>query len=263
MSFLKYGIFSEKIRIEASSICQLDCHMCQQKDLKKIIGKGYLKFEDFKRFVDKYPNFKYIELSNYGEIFLNPELKSIIEYAHKKDISLTAHNGVNLNALSEDMAESLAKHRFKAMRVSIDGATNEVYKIYRKNGDLNKVITNIKKINKYKAKYNTEFPRLTWVFILFGHNEHELSLARKLAKELNMQFRPAFNFNPEHSPVKDIDLIKKELGFATIKEYSQKTGKPFFLRTCRQLWFEPQINWDGKLLGCCCNGWKGDFGNVF
>jgi len=28
---------------------------------------------------------------------------------------------------------------------------------------------------------------------------------------------------------------------------------------CHQLWDEPQINWDGKVLGCCRNFW-GDFG---
>ena len=28
------------------------------------------------------------------------------------------------------------------------------------------------------------------------------------------------------------------------------------------LWLEPQVNYDGKLLGCCANRY-GDFGNVF
>ena len=28
------------------------------------------------------------------------------------------------------------------------------------------------------------------------------------------------------------------------------------------MWDEPQINFDGKLLGCCINRW-GDYGNVF
>ena len=31
---------------------------------------------------------------------------------------------------------------------------------------------------------------------------------------------------------------------------------------CTQLWTEPQVNWDGKVLGCCVNRW-GDFGNAF
>ena len=32
---------------------------------------------------------------------------------------------------------------------------------------------------------------------------------------------------------------------------------------CHGLWDLPQVNWDGKMLGCCVNYW-GDFGgNVF
>ena len=227
-----------------------------------MIGKGYLKFEDFKKFVNKYPDFKNIELSNYGEIFLNPELEEIIKYAYTKGISLTAWNGVNLNTLTEEMAECLAKYKFKGMRVSIDGATSETYKIYRKEGNFNKVIENIEKINRYKKRYGTEFPKLQWAFIMFGHNEHELPAARKMAGELKMEFRSTFNFEPPYSPVKDKELVRKEMGAATIVEYFQKTGKRY-VDPCRQLWFSPQINWDGKLLGCCCNGWQGDFGNVF
>ena len=29
-----------------------------------------------------------------------------------------------------------------------------------------------------------------------------------------------------------------------------------------QIWLTPQINYDGKLLGCCINYWR-DYGNVF
>ena len=34
-------------------------------------------------------------------------------------------------------------------------------------------------------------------------------------------------------------------------------------RACRQLWIKPQINWDGMLLGCCCNAHKNFGVNVF
>ena len=34
-------------------------------------------------------------------------------------------------------------------------------------------------------------------------------------------------------------------------------------RACRQLWVNPQINWDGMLLGCCCNSRKNYGVNVF
>ena len=33
-------------------------------------------------------------------------------------------------------------------------------------------------------------------------------------------------------------------------------------KICTQLWLQPQINFDGKVLGCCVN-YRGDFGNAF
>lgn len=257
-----------KIRLEASTIYQLRCPECSRtKGLLKISGEGYLKFNDFKKFVDNYPNFKKIELSNYGEIFLNSELEDIIRYACIKNISLTAESGVNLNIVSEEMLERLVKYKFKAMGISITGVTNDTYKIYQRGGNFDKVIKNIRKINYYKQKYKTGLPELKWKFIIFGHNEHELPIARRMAEELNMKFRLKFNFSPLYSPIKNKEMVRKEMirekgvSAASREEYEKITNKPY--RTpCGPLWISPQINWDGRLLGCCVNKW-GDFGNVF
>jgi hypothetical protein len=48
---------------------------------------------------------------------------------------------------------------------------------------------------------------------------------------------------------------------ASRHEYAHRTKRQYSF-PCAQLWDSPQINWDGKLLGCCVNKY-GDFGNVF
>jgi MoaA/NifB/PqqE/SkfB family radical SAM enzyme len=172
-----------------------------------------------------------------------------------------ANNGVNLNTVSEAVLESLVKYRFKDLTISIDGVTNDTYTIYRKGGNFNTVLENIKRINYYKQIYQIPFPKLRWQFVVFGHNEHELPTARRMAKELNMDFKATLNWDESYSPVRNKDLVRKEIGFASKHEYQQKY-KMLYLRLCEQLWLCPQINWDGKLLGCCVNYW-GDFGNIF
>jgi len=69
-----------KIRIEASSYCQLRCPLCptKNKTIHSVVGKGFLKMRDFKRLLDENPWLRMIEISNYGEPFLNPELLEII-----------------------------------------------------------------------------------------------------------------------------------------------------------------------------------------
>ena len=258
------------ICIDASSTCQLKCPACPVSSgaVAKGIGSGFLRLDNFKKIIDKNPRVLHVELSNWGEIFLNPELKGIIEYAYKKNVVLTANNGVNLNTVSDDILESLVKYRFHGLVCSIDGASQGTYSIYRVNGSYDKVIDNIKKINYYKEKYGSDYPLLVWQFIAFGHNEQEISKARTIAKELKTSFRLKLNWDDLYtspfSPVKDRELIKREsgLGVADRQEFEKTYGRSYINRICLELWLCPRVNYDGKLLGCSINHWK-DFGNVF
>jgi len=253
---LKSFILPKSIRMEACSLCQLACPSCPNAQglLKDMIGYGYLKFQDFKRFMDKNQHIRRVELSNWGEIFLNPELDEIIEYGFLKNIHLTAWNGVNLNNVSDDMLEKLVKYKFKGMACSIDGASNESYIKYRVGGNYDRVIKNVKRINYFKKKYNSKYPRLSWQFIIFGHNEHELIKARQMASDLNMKFYTKLSWDEEFSPIINADFVRKHsgLGVAYNKEFYKK-NKPGYSKYCNELWDKPQINWDGKILGCCPN----------
>ncbi len=264
LNFARLGVL-DTVRIEACSNCQLRCPACPTgtgKNRDSAIGSGYLKFSDFKMIVDENRWIKNVELSNYGEIFLNPELEEIIRYAHKRGINITAGNGVNLNNVSNHMLECLVKYEVRFISVSIDGASDETYRIYRRGGDFDMVIRNIEKINEFKKKYNSEFPRLGWQFVVFGHNEHEISAARKMAEKMNMDFSCKLNFS-ELYPVRDKESVRRKIhmGVASEDEFRQKY-KRNPITPCHDLWFSPQINWDGKLLGCCINT-HSDFGNVF
>jgi hypothetical protein len=50
---------------------------------------------------------------------------------------------------------------------------------------------------------------------------------------------------------------------AICEEDRERRGAEYGASFCRMLWEEPQINWDGKILGCCCNYWKAFDGNAF
>jgi MoaA/NifB/PqqE/SkfB family radical SAM enzyme len=255
------------IMLDASSICQLDCPSCPraQGKTREFVGEGFLKLDDFKKLVDENPWIRIIELSNWGEIFLNPELAGIIEYAYKKNVVLTANNGVNLNNADEKTLEAVVKYEFLSITCSIDGASNETYSLYRRGGDFNRVLENIRKINHFKEKYRSKYPKLTWQFLVFGHNEHEIPKARKMAGGLNMVFHPKLSWDDYFSPIKDRDFVKGETGwdYMSRSEYHRKHGAVFLKKkVCSQLWLQPVLNWDGKVLGCCVNYWK-DYGNAF
>lgn len=255
----------EKIRLEASSVCQLRCPLCPttRNSTVPAIGKGFLSLKDFQSLIDQNAGIKKVELSNYGEIFLNPDLLEIMQYAFKRKVLLTADNGANLNLINTEVLEGLVKYKFGSITCSIDGARQESYAKYRVGGNYDTVIRNIISINKLKRKYSTPYPILSWQFILFKHNEHELLHAKGLAKRLGMYFHPKVSWDREWSPASS-DITKKVFGGILSREdFQNKYSIDYMRHICHQLWDSPQINWDGRLLGCCRNFW-GDFGvNVF
>jgi len=265
IGYLRLGLKGRAtIRIDASSVCQLKCPVCtEQWRPRHVSGFGHLKFNDFKSLVDQNSHFRTVELSNAGEIFLNPELIKIIEYAHQKKVRLTALNGVNLNHATDEVLYSLVKYRFKALRVSLDGASDETYKIHRVGGDFNQVIQNIEKINAYKKDFQSAEPELKWQFIVFGHNQHEIPLARQMARHLQMEFILKRNSDPKYSP------IEPTMTEPLLKESHSEISKAPHVdqeipTVCSQMFTNPQINWDGAVLGCCYNqGFRGNYGNAF
>ena len=251
------------IRIEACSICQLRCPLCSNSSPESIVGKGKLKLEDFKRLINDNPSILKVELGNKGEVFLNNELAEIIRYAYEKNITTSIGQGVNLNNASDEALEALVKNQTYRLRVSIDGATQETYRKYRIGGDLKQVIRNIYKINALKEKYHSCRPVLVYQFIVFGHNEHEMGRAMTLARMLKMNIHFKLNRFPETFPVKNRELVKRYVGYFDRNEFFQKEGREYSRQTCFQLWKSPQVNWDGKLLGCVPNTWAVFAENVF
>lgn len=254
--YRKINKLPRMVCLEACSLCQLncpDCHM-RKNDPNLIVGNGYLKFKDFKNFVNKHPYIESIELSFCGEIFLNPELLKIIKYAHKKGVKLTALNGVNFNTVSDEMVEALVKYEFTGITFSIDGTTQETYQKYRINGDINKVFENIKKLNYYKEKYKSKFPFLQWQYIVFKHNEHEIINVEKIQKELKIDkvyFKVPWG-EVDFSPKTKQKLRTLNINNKIDSEINEEIKKnSIFL--CLYPWLKPQINWNGELLGCCCS----------
>lgn len=256
-----------RIRLEVSTYCQLRCPTCPTTTghTHRGIGAGFLKLADFRALLEDNPQLEEIELSNYGEIFLNPDLPSMLALAHERGVRLTARNGVNLNNASDELLEALVVHRFEHLRVSIDGASDETYRQYRVRGNFDRVIANIEKINALKKKHESELPALTWQFVVFGHNEHEIAKARKMAAELGMDLQLKLNWDEGFSPVRDKEAVRREIeaGVASRDEYNEKYGNQYMQHICHQMWDWPQINWNGDVLGCCRNNWGRFGGNAF
>lgn len=255
------------IQVDASLHCQLACPLCPTGDgrVRQALGAGHLRLADFEALLDRNPQIEQVELSNYGEMFLNPQLADILACAFQRKVTVSGSNGVNLNFAREDALDALVRYRVRALTCSIDGATQETYSRYRVNGNLSRVLEHVDKIRELRAKRQSAFPLLYWQFVVFGHNEHEIEAARSMAAERGMEFITKLSWDADYSPVRNSDLVRIETGHgaASREEYREQRGAEYTRDICFQLWHAPVLNWNGALLGCCVNFW-GDFGvNAF
>jgi hypothetical protein len=253
------------IGLDASSICQLRCPSCPTPSGgRKAIAPGFLRLRDFKGLLAANV-LRHIELTNFGEIFLNKELPRILAHAHEMGVATSAAEGTNFNHVSDEALEAVVRYQLRELTCSIDGASQESYARYRVRGDFDRVIRNVERLNALKARYRSALPRLTWQFVAFGHNEHEILAARARARKLGMRFYLKLSWDERFSPVRDRELVARlsGLGVATRSEYLRRHGRHLMRQVCLQLWHAPQFNWDGTSLGCCHNIWAEFGGNLF
>ena len=74
---------------------------------EEVVGKSALKLADFVKLIDDNPWIGSIELSNYGESFLNPELLGIFRHAYERNVTLEFANGANFNHVRDEVHEGL------------------------------------------------------------------------------------------------------------------------------------------------------------
>ncbi|PKN97832.1 MAG: radical SAM protein [Chloroflexi bacterium HGW-Chloroflexi-5] len=242
-------------RLDVSSLCQLNCVLCPvaQRKGRSFVGRGLLPVADFIEFIDNNPTIKMIEIGNSGEVFLNPDLPAILKYANDKGVTIRIAEGANLNDAADEALEALVKYSVSLLRVSLDGATQETYQIYRVGGNLKKALKNIQRINDYKKRYRSKWPQLILQFIPFGHNEHEIKKIAVMARALGMDIYFKLNVFEGYHPLRDHAVLTEILGYSDKDSYLKKTGELYMRDICLQLWRAPQVNWDGRLLGCSAN----------
>jgi hypothetical protein len=242
-------------RLDVSSLCQLECVRCpvRQRGGRFFIGRGVMALGEFVRFVEKNPQIRVIELGNSGEVFLNPELPELLRWGAEKKLMIRIAEGVNLNDASEEMLEALVKYRVTMLRVAMDGVTQETYAKYRVGGMLKNVLANVQRINEFKKKHGSDLPRLILQFVPFAHNEHELGKVIVLARMMGMEVDFRLNTFPDTFPLRDPAALTRLLGYADKTSYLKKTGHVYMREVCLQFWRAPQVNWDGRLLGCSAN----------
>lgn len=244
--------------IEPGNICNLSCPLCPTGKGDKELPKGFMKLGLFKDVFNQLSRvLTEVFLFNWGEPLLNNDLCDMIRYVKFKSKKIRVIISTNLNISQKERLTDLVKSGVDEIIVSCDGASQGTYAQYRVGGSFNLVVENMRYLVNEKLRLATN-TCVVWNFIVFKHNEHEIEQAREMAVSIGVDFRismmrtsPKDEILKPHSEAikQDIAWIPDNSQYSAYDKHKFKTKKQ--LQSCRRLWQEICINWDGKVFPCC------------
>lgn len=234
--------------VDPLNVCNLRCPLCPTGRGELRRQKGRMKLEDFKRVVDQIAPYAYtLELYNWGEPFLHPQIFEMIRYASERKISVQLSS--NLNYFSQEMAERAVASGLARILVSVDGATQETYEKYRRGGRLDVVIRNLGFLVEAKRQAGSSTPFITLRTLINKYNEHEIDQLRKLAADLGLD---SFSTGPIYVNTRDQEQVAEWLpANERLSAYDYSAEHLENVWHCADLWESITINWDGGVAPCC------------
>lgn len=231
------------IKIESTPLCHLACAGCVHSDsaFKKSLGNDrHLSLERVRAIVR--PMKSYLigaSLSYSGEPLLNKKLFPIVEHLHSQGIYTSFPTNLSL-PISAEFAETIVKSGLDLMMVSLDGASDETYRLFRIGGNYQLVRKNVKLLADTKKRLGKKRPYLLWKFIMFSHNLHEIPDAKRNVRAWGFD---GIEFDVDH----DSDAgLHEQVTTSTSVQHDLVTPKP-----CYWAWNTSTITWDGDVQPCC------------
>jgi radical SAM protein with 4Fe4S-binding SPASM domain len=212
---------------------------------------GYISWQTYTSIIDQFSKYG-ISLNLYfqGEPFLHVNLLKMIAYASKMKIYTTI--STNGQLLSSFPAGELIRTGLNRIIISADGISQESYEKYRIGGRLDRVVEGMQNISKRKHELNAMNPFIVLQFIVWKHNEHELSHVKKWAVQNgaeSVQFKTAqISYNKDMNTLVPIN--------DKFNRYSKNESGRFVLKSsipneCWRMWHSCVMTWDGNIVPCC------------
>lgn len=244
--------------IDPSNICNLRCAFCPTVDGEHSFSgpkfpraihrkRSLLALDTYNTVLDAFGDYLYsISLFNWGEPLFNENIYEMISMAKRRNIEVRL--STNLNIEDPDLGEKVCASGLDVMILSIDGLCQSTYAKYRRKGNFDMVMQNLKGLADCKRKYKIRKPDLIWQFLVFQHNEHEVPSVQEFALSKGadrVTVSGAYVYHEDWVPA--------------LEEY-QPLG-PAYDGICDFLWTTATIESTGVLSPCCINRHeKFDFG---
>ena len=192
---------------------------------------------------EAYPRSLQMGFVRQGEPLLSHVFYTACEYAVQRGLWTVVQS--NLSHDRPRLADEICDSGLHNLVVSCDGATQEGYAAYRRSGNLELVLDNVRRVVELKRRRGTRFPWVTMKFLIFDHNWHEIEAFETLARATGADevvFFTAFSSESDESGRAADD---HEFDLETLSWKRRAFG------SCNFVWDELQLDYDGAVLPCC------------
>lgn len=250
----------EKVYIEITNRCNLNCKMCFRRFWKDKLGEMSLeRFEAIFEQLKEFPNLKTVYLGGIGEPTIHPDFLKIVKIVKSRGYRLEfGSNGTMLAKI----ADQLIENQTDRIMVSIDAPDPAIYRDIR-GTDFMSVEDNVLYLQKRKKELGSDLPEIGIEVVVMKSNVHLLHGILPLAHKLGINYILFSNLMPFSKSLSkeivyngsiDYEQLMDSLN-ADIGKYKVKLIFPKFnLQTDRICQFIENkaavIRWDGEVAPC-------------
>jgi len=176
---------------------------------------------------------------NFGDSIMNKEFREILTYVKEHDTNIIVHTNGSIH--NEDYWKDVGNilSNSDIINFALDGL-EDTHSIYRINTSYEKVLQNA------RAVISTQKSQVHWKFIVFDYNEHQVELARQLAKDYGFStFSSVKTSRDFHRPTSGQFVHRKNLGIENL---------PKQIICSWDDWGKWYVAPDGLLFRCCWTG---------
>ncbi len=243
--------FPYTISIEPTTSCNLHCPECPSGLRKFHRPTGNIDGRTIDKIIQQLGNYLiYVTFYFQGEPLLHKDFTNYIKRLKEKNIIVGT--STNAHYLNKTKALEIIDSGLDRLIISLDGTDEKSYSSYRRGGDFNLVIQNIKTMVKQRQLSKAKHPFIELQFIVFKHNEHQIKDIERLAKELGidkLSLKTAQLYEFEEGNALMPGLVKYSRYTKTEDGKYRIKGK--LPKHCNRSWSGSVISWDGNVVPCC------------
>ena len=232
--------FPDRVYLESTNVCNLDCIMCPTGLHVDTRPKGYIEWDLYTAVIDEIaPWVEAVVLHSWGEPLLHKRFMDMVRYAKARDIWV--ETSTNATLLTEAKSREILDAGLDRIYLSMDGLTKETYEKVRVKGKFEEVLGNIERFLDLKHELGSPI-------------EADIQIVRlsETDAEVDDFVRRWTESRADLINIKELDTwggqVEEVASLAVEEDHDSHVNAR--RKPCPNLWYHCHIHWDGTLVSC-------------